>query len=916
MSISEELPNKRGDKPRKDRTRDDGKARERKLTDDGVTDQFFRCLHQKDELNLGLSINIPDTIFYKFGQPVEWYFTNQRGNLKKKNKQNLLNARIEETFNREVLGYDVLAVFYKFSPNIDNDTGQFGPTEVQYFDRFHLNDFLYKGNKDIYGILQRFIEPKGTRNEMIRAVWSPKVCLLERAENIHELHDERYGMYERCITYEGSEYYYSLAPLRGPVLAGQIQAICENIAAHLGAITYGEQIMSRMTLNFKVDSRDKIWLLYSSSIRVVDMSIDARSKEFSGHTIERPLLNIDSCVLLPPSVNLSPKKSYSTIVPKKRILCLSCAKESLEDLRYPITYKSIMKHYEHVLHLAIKINGFAYKTKIINWPPGREILDAAGGVGFAILNLNKEEGVHEGKFRLDMAQPLDASELRIPPIIRHIHPKLNAKNYASCHKDPLFIYKTVNVCESCYLVYAEFSTMLLKLGQNLNRLLEPDQKAVDELKDYENTKSELSKSASQRPSSSDWRSMSSVKVASDSGSLAPSPIHFKPSSNHAHAKEVAVGLIRSNEATRGGPPGLPPRVRDASDLSWYNDNSSSNSSSSIDMFSPIKTPKSMQILSQSEAFGGGRSPIPDKVNYEESVQQMIRDREQNFFKEVTRNPNLKDQHPLMHLITAQQKLKLADESGGVMATKAAMKAENVFGNTYGKQSQDKFNKYGAYTEEIPYIMHGRIVLPSVLQKQKDELREKQVAAFKERQARRKARREAQALDAENAEADERNQDDMKIEKATLSAKEHRAYLQEAIAYVESETSEIGNKDLSPPRLRGNPLGRHNLAPTSVITRIDIASPFADASQSPSKISTLQGIKKKDFVNGNGNGNFQLNSDNVAGGSPLGPLLPPDLDSLRPGTSTSTMTPSIIDRPSTTAQGIRGRSGSPTKISRG
>jgi hypothetical protein len=122
-------------------------------------------------------------------------------------------------------------------------------------------------------------------------------------------------------------------------------------------------------------------------------------------------------------------------------------------------------------------------------------------------------------------------------------------------------------------------------------------------------------------------------------------------------------------------------------------------------------------------------------------------------------------------------------------------------------------------------------------------------------------------------------------------------LQEAIAYVESETSEIGTKDLNPPRLRGNPLGRNNAAPVSQHTP-----------QSPSKISTLRGSKK-----GFANVNFQLNSDEVAGAT-LGPLLPPDFDSLRPGTST--MTPSIIDRPNTTAQGIRGRSGSPSKISRG
>jgi hypothetical protein len=81
------------------------------------------------------------------------------------------------------------------------------------------------------------------------------------------------------------------------------------------------------------------------------------------------------------------------------------------------------------------------------------------------------------------------SELHIPPILHNIHYKLSQQNYARCKHDPLFLYKTVQVCEACYLVYAEFMTMLLRMGQDLTKLLTPDAAA-------------FTKSAERKPSSS------------------------------------------------------------------------------------------------------------------------------------------------------------------------------------------------------------------------------------------------------------------------------------------------------------------------------------------------------------------------------------------------------------------------------
>jgi hypothetical protein len=386
---------------------------------------------------------------------------------------------------------------------------------------------------------------------------------LERAENIHHLHDLRYGVYERCVTYDGPEYYVESSPLRGPVLAGQIQKVCEAIVSHVSEVTYAEKQVTRIVVNLKIDSREKLWLLYTTSIR-------CGAEQLHGVTINKAmgakppqLLNIDSVVTLPPSVNLNPVPTYDEIIPKSRIQCLSCNTETLNDLRHPVTYKSIVKHYEHVLHLISSLSGNLGQN-IIQWPPDQSVIDAAGGVGFGCLQSLNDEGMGRKNAILDLNKPLDSSELRIPPLLRYLHPKLSAIGFMRCRKDPLFLYKTVTVCEPCYLVYAEFTTMILRMGSDLTKLLKPDPSAV-ELSYTNKAPSTLT-----RPSSADWRALSSVNRSTEGGggssvfqddntgnvgsynsmSKTTNGRGFKPSENHKHAKESAIGIRTSDVRTQ------------------------------------------------------------------------------------------------------------------------------------------------------------------------------------------------------------------------------------------------------------------------------------------------------------------------------------------------------------------------------
>ena len=105
------------------------------------------------------------------------------------------------------------------------------------------------------------------------------------------------------------------------------------------------------------------------------------------------------------------------------------------------------------------------------WPPDPQVITAAGGVGFGCLDLLNDD---LGRGNGGMADLRGDGDVRIPPVLRYLHPRLNGMGFARCRQDPLFLYKTVTVCEACFLVYAEFTTMYLQMGKGTHDHLRPE----------------------------------------------------------------------------------------------------------------------------------------------------------------------------------------------------------------------------------------------------------------------------------------------------------------------------------------------------------------------------------------------------------------------------------------------------------
>ena len=891
------------------------------LTSDGVCTDFFSLLWTKDELNFGPQINIPDTVVIKHGQPIAWYFTSKNGKVKRKLRQNLMSARIEEAFTKYLLGYDVVATFISIPTGKENqkNSPDFEKPTMEFLDRDGLNHFLYQRGRETNGILQRFIEPKGIKNECVRAVWSPKICLLERSENIHQLHDSRYGLYERCVCFEGPEYYSVSTPLRGPVLAGQIQRACEAVVSHISEVTYSQQQITRVVLNFKVDSRDKLWFLYTTSIRV--------NAHNNPHTLEGAenkisLVNIDNLISIPESITLNPNKSYDgTKAKREMVRCISCAKESLDIHRHSITYKSVVKHYEHVLYLVGELAG-KHGDRILDWPPNPEVIEAAGSVGFGCLELVGEYDKLSQGNKIDMNKPLEQDELKIPPMIRYIHPKLTSLSFSRCRKDPLFLYKTVNVCEDCYLVYAEFMTMILRLGQDLSKLLKPDPAVVSYIAES---------STMTRPSSADWRALSSVNrsVSSDNGSLSFQAGSFvsgdgtrstSPSKNHKKAKQSAIG-IRSQDVRHQ------PEVPNA-----HRRPPAGLNTSSVDSFAT-------QVQGSQGAFDMSQFGPPDTTNDfdQDNIHQMIAEREKVFFREISLNPQLKNQHPLMHLISAQQKLKMADEQSGVLNSTAGAQKKSLFGTGYGKQAGDSFNRYRVYEVEQPCIIAGQSVLLSKLRREKQL--EKIQRAEKKKRKKAKKLKELQAmtgsastpavgtnnLDTVNEAVDDSQDDDSidpeEIEmdkmkdKKNKGASKHYAFLEETLRKVESSVIESDSANNGSSSSTG---GGAVMDGDGEKSPVELFSTVKSRGTAGANINmSMQGFgfaDGSDFADAPAHLSLPVKSvPNTADSNKRSAL--GTSESLRPTTTAESNRPGTSARPSTTAQSQRGTS-SPSKQKQG
>lgn len=70
--------------------------------------KLFKLLHKKSPHLKNREIRIPDTVIIET-EPIDWYFTNKQGQIKKKMRNKLTPEKILEEFKRKTKGHQITA---------------------------------------------------------------------------------------------------------------------------------------------------------------------------------------------------------------------------------------------------------------------------------------------------------------------------------------------------------------------------------------------------------------------------------------------------------------------------------------------------------------------------------------------------------------------------------------------------------------------------------------------------------------------------------------------------------------------------------------------------------------------------------------------------------------------------------------
>jgi len=227
---------------------------------------------------------------------------------------------------------------------------------------------------------------------------------LQRRVNINSIDNPKINLYDKIVTFEGAEHFSMLDSITSPALASDIQKICTNIAKHIKEINMGRVKISKMVLHFKIDPLERLWLLYTTGLRVIDKNNELKIKM---EILKDPILTIPKKrkMFLPDHAYNDPNQDRKMIqeeLAKDNAMCINCGEFVNTGLLHDLSYYNVLANFKRKRY---------------------------------------EEGIKEQV---------------IPPIIKKLYPDLTYEKYKGLKADLNWLQETVKVCEDCYL---ELTTM-------------------------------------------------------------------------------------------------------------------------------------------------------------------------------------------------------------------------------------------------------------------------------------------------------------------------------------------------------------------------------------------------------------------------------------------------------------------------
>lgn len=234
------------------------------LDGDGLNLELFKLLGRVSKTSVvteHLPFRLPDTILY-YGCASFWYYFDDTTNSVQKYPAKQLEKQI------------VFEKFCKKKPTDKSDTLAYFSSsksesmEITYFDKAGLYEFLFGEKKERYGILQKFIEPKISNCETIQVVHSPTMSFALRRQNHAKLYDRSVPINLRSCTFDGpsfqSEEFFCLTHR-----TSTYKQMCDALMEFFTSIE-PRYLIKRLVAYFRQDSDDVQWLLFTSSVRIVE----------------------------------------------------------------------------------------------------------------------------------------------------------------------------------------------------------------------------------------------------------------------------------------------------------------------------------------------------------------------------------------------------------------------------------------------------------------------------------------------------------------------------------------------------------------------------------------------------------------------------------------------------------------------
>ncbi|CAD2214061.1 hypothetical protein ADEAN_000150500 [Angomonas deanei] len=236
------------------------------LEGDDVITGFYNFLSKKNPKTMKpcIDIFVPDTVVFEHNFPRGWYTTDTKAKeVMRKQGKDLDSSTIEEGFTHGISNACPIVATYICT----SEDGEKALVEV--FNKDTIGEFLSRKTKR-EGILQKFIPPKGYNNSVIKAVWSPRICIVQRRTNKYAVDDRKRtesDPFSVAVTYEGPSHLSSECSVSGNV-AMEVKRLCGVIVQHFYYTEH--KFITRMVLYFKADKNNKLWLLWCGSLRVAD----------------------------------------------------------------------------------------------------------------------------------------------------------------------------------------------------------------------------------------------------------------------------------------------------------------------------------------------------------------------------------------------------------------------------------------------------------------------------------------------------------------------------------------------------------------------------------------------------------------------------------------------------------------------